>query len=698
MPIIPYSRSVQMSGGSSYRKPAVAPEGAFGGGLAQTVSAIGEETYRMAVQEQAKVNQIAVANAMANTQKSLIPIQTDLLSRQGINALGTAGTDKEPARPGVTQEFEKQSNDIYQQTLESLANDTQRQNYTTWYQSNYPNMYQSMLAHEKKQLNAAHTAANESQLNANSESFISNVLLGDYRQANNYLKSGIELSDAIGTTNGIPIETQNENHKKYIYGSIGKAVDLLIANNRPEEAKKLVDYYGDKLPQSQKDTYNAKIKPSLEQVETDDYVNSLKNNPLMRNPDNTLNASKMMEEAERYYRSKTRKVTKQVSSGDFESFISAISGQESGGNYEAVNDRTGASGKYQIMPENWPNWSQEAGLSSDAPMTPENQEKVARFKLKQLYDKYGARGAAIAWYGGEGAISYSDEAKNRKQGNGDEPSINEYADSILSRMGTPSTTETVSEPDLVGLRLARAQISQIAAESKAQHRQDNDNRAYFYDQWLTENKPTTITAIQAKAEEFGFVGPDLINAVAKGKQYAGLLKVEENEVAAQNFEDALGKIYRGEITTKGELDTQYGGLLPYSKLITLGNSLSRETKWATQENMLAFNGVLKDKGIKSGDEKSRIYEKINQHVAENQTKGIPVTAEDIRDWAEEQTQKVILGRKWYGARNKIDLAYVPSGWNVNSQGVFTPEGIQITDFREGKFYTIVNGVEIEVQP
>ena len=37
---------------------------------------------------------------------------------------------------------------------------------------------------------------------------------------------------------------------------------------------------------------------------------------------------------------------------------------------------------------------------------------------------------------GEGGLSYSEAALNRKQGNGDEPSINEYADSILGRMGT----------------------------------------------------------------------------------------------------------------------------------------------------------------------------------------------------------------------------------------------------------------------
>ncbi len=135
-----------------------------------------------------------------------------------------------------------------------------------------------------------------------------------------------------------------------------------------------------------------------------------------------------------------------------EAFIAAISGQESGGDYNAVNGRTGAAGKYQIMPENWPAWAEEAGIGADAEMTPENQEIVARFKLGQYYDKYGARDAAIAWYGGEGAINYSDEAKNRKQGNGDEPSINEYADSVLARMGEAGQTTDRSTTDYDAVR------------------------------------------------------------------------------------------------------------------------------------------------------------------------------------------------------------------------------------------------------
>ncbi len=131
-----------------------------------------------------------------------------------------------------------------------------------------------------------------------------------------------------------------------------------------------------------------------------------------------------------------------------EAFINAIAGQESGGSYDAENGDTGAYGKYQILPSNWPEWAEEAGIGADAPRTPENQEIVARFKLGQYYDKYGARGAAIAWYGGEGALNYSDEALNRKQGdNGEYPSINEYADEVLGRMGNVADSVRIDDTE-----------------------------------------------------------------------------------------------------------------------------------------------------------------------------------------------------------------------------------------------------------
>lgn len=117
-----------------------------------------------------------------------------------------------------------------------------------------------------------------------------------------------------------------------------------------------------------------------------------------------------------------------------DSFMTALSGQESGGNYAARNSRTGASGKYQILPSNWPSWSKEAGLPAGSAPTPKNQEYVARFKIQQYYNKYGNwEDVASAWYSGRPLSAIRNP--NTKQGAGNEPSINEYVQSVLRRAG-----------------------------------------------------------------------------------------------------------------------------------------------------------------------------------------------------------------------------------------------------------------------
>ena len=66
-------------------------------------------------------------------------------------------------------------------------------------------------------------------------------------------------------------------------------------------------------------------------------------------------------------------------------FLYALGEVESGGNYYALNTTSGAYGKYQIMPSNWPGWAKLYIGSSTAPQTPANQEKVARGKVTDLY-------------------------------------------------------------------------------------------------------------------------------------------------------------------------------------------------------------------------------------------------------------------------------------------------------------------------
>lgn len=142
-----------------------------------------------------------------------------------------------------------------------------------------------------------------------------------------------------------------------------------------------------------------------------------------------------------------------VTTQDLDSFINAIAGQESGGDYGAVNSSSGATGKYQIMPDNWPSWASEAGLSSDAPMTPNNQEIVARHKLSEYYNAYGADGAAVAWYAGAGnAERWVNGSPTDVWGRSWEasqdgaPSIAEYVREVASRnTGTVGYSQTLAD-------------------------------------------------------------------------------------------------------------------------------------------------------------------------------------------------------------------------------------------------------------
>jgi hypothetical protein len=68
-----------------------------------------------------------------------------------------------------------------------------------------------------------------------------------------------------------------------------------------------------------------------------------------------------------------------------EPFLYALGQVESGGSYTARNEISGAYGKYQILPSNWPGWARLYVGSSTAPQTPTNQEKVAHGKVTALY-------------------------------------------------------------------------------------------------------------------------------------------------------------------------------------------------------------------------------------------------------------------------------------------------------------------------
>lgn len=147
----------------------------------------------------------------------------------------------------------------------------------------------------------------------------------------------------------------------------------------------------------------------------------------------------------------------------FDQFFSAIAEQESGGRYGAVGvwvrgDR--AYGKYQVMGANIPSWTKKYYGRTLTPSqflnSPQAQEAVAKGVLKSYFSKYGARGAASAWYSGNPNLSES----TRSQSGG--PSIKDYVDSVLKKAakyppggGTSlGTTSGGSTPSLSSAELA----------------------------------------------------------------------------------------------------------------------------------------------------------------------------------------------------------------------------------------------------
>jgi hypothetical protein len=169
------------------------------------------------------------------------------------------------------------------------------------------------------------------------------------------------------------------------------------------------------------------------------------------------------------------------SGDDFNRIKTALTGTESGGSYDAINSRTGATGRYQVMPQNIGPWTQKY-LGS--PMTqqefrnnPEAQDKVFEGEMNAQYQKYGNwRDAVSVWHSG---VPYAQAvAEHRNDGN---MSTENYTNGILSRANvgagdTSTVASTGSKQPNTGApaaaplddpKLAEQKPEAVAAVSKA---------------------------------------------------------------------------------------------------------------------------------------------------------------------------------------------------------------------------------------
>lgn len=146
-------------------------------------------------------------------------------------------------------------------------------------------------------------------------------------------------------------------------------------------------------------------------------------------------------------------------------FLNAMSSQESGGNYGAVNKHTGALGRWQVMPNNVPAWAKRyLGIRLTAQQflrSPQMQDRLVRAVLGSYVNKYGYRGAAAAWYSGRASLE--NNYNPQKYG----PSVGGYVDSVMGKMGTSGFSgamTTVADEAIMAASRAAKSVPGVKAD------------------------------------------------------------------------------------------------------------------------------------------------------------------------------------------------------------------------------------------
>jgi hypothetical protein len=140
--------------------------------------------------------------------------------------------------------------------------------------------------------------------------------------------------------------------------------------------------------------------------------------------------------------------------------MKAIASQESGGRSELINQDSGASGKWQVMPANIPSWSREAlgreVTHEEFIHSPEIQRQVVKHRLGLYLNRESTPGrsqeeivrrVASLWYSGQAGLW---ESTKPQYSNGRRyPSIAEYTESVWNLYQDAKTPKYSSTKALI---------------------------------------------------------------------------------------------------------------------------------------------------------------------------------------------------------------------------------------------------------
>ena len=148
-------------------------------------------------------------------------------------------------------------------------------------------------------------------------------------------------------------------------------------------------------------------------------------------------------------------------------FMELLGPLDSGGRYDAHNPSSGAFGRFQILPSNWPGWAARYLGDRNAKPTPGNQDRIAAGRLTDLYHAYRSWERVAYWWltGRSGPPSTWSPAARR------------YIARIMTRYRLRAATPVVGSDRILDDRTAA--ISWVGTWHEARHAGYSGGRAHY---------------------------------------------------------------------------------------------------------------------------------------------------------------------------------------------------------------------------
>lgn len=227
-------QSVQPETPIYYRKPAVAPEGAFGGGVAVAGMQASQTANQMAVQAKHKEDLNAVvdaSNGMTSDMLNSFYGKDGLLTMEGNKA------------DGISKQAEKFFNDNIEKYTGKMQNDDQVSAFKAHWKENTGKLMQTVFSHEKNEM-AKYRDSQAAARQQNTIQMISQT--ANPELADSLLTSEMQRIEADGVTKGLSPEVITAKKNDVTTAAFRSAFETAITVEDTVKAKGLLEYFSGK--------------------------------------------------------------------------------------------------------------------------------------------------------------------------------------------------------------------------------------------------------------------------------------------------------------------------------------------------------------------------------------------------------------------------------------------------------------------